>query len=291
MTVSPSHHSTLSGIVRHCLFFTDVDRCLLDHHTSLYETARPALEALRSEHVPVILVSGKTRAEIEPLRHHLNHSDPFIVENGAAVFVPIDTFDFPLERSRIRSAYQVIELGTPYAMLRDVLRQIEEAINTPLKGFGDLSPTDIMGATGLSHEDALRAKHREYDEPFLLEGPPRLVDAVRSQIEARGLRCTKSGRFFHLTGANDSTRAVEILLRSYRRMWEMDDAPEHLETVGIGDSLDDLPLLRTVNRAVLMQKPDGTYDPESNLPGLIRAPGIGAAGWNQAVLDLLKHAA
>jgi len=185
----------------------------------------------------------------------------------------------------------VIELGTPYAMLRDVLRQIEEAINTPLRGFGDLSPEDIMRSTGLSHDDALRAKHREYDEPFLLEGPPRLIDAVKSQIEARGLRCTKSGRFFHLTGGNDSTRAVEILLRSYRRKWEMDGAPEHLETVGIGDSLEDLPLLRTVDRAVLIQKPDGSYDAESNLPGLIRAAGIGAAGWNQAVLDFLKCAA
>ena len=106
------------------MLFTDLDRCLVDHSPSSFENARPALQALQSEQIPVILVSGKTRAELEPLREGLNHSDPFIVENGAAVFVASDTFDFPLERSRTKSSYYVIELGTPYAMLRDVLRQV-----------------------------------------------------------------------------------------------------------------------------------------------------------------------
>ena len=66
---------------------------------------------------------------------------------------------------------------------------------------------------------------------------------------------------------------------------------EDFETVGIGDSLNDLPLLLTVDHPVLVQKPDGSYDPDIDLPGLIRAPGIGPVGWNHAVLELLKQAA
>jgi mannosyl-3-phosphoglycerate phosphatase len=131
------------------IFFTDLDGCLLDSATYSFEEARPALDALRSVNIPV-----KTRAEIEPLRQRLDHHDPFIVENGAAIFVPLDTFDFPLERSRRRSSYHIIELGTPYALLRDVLKQIEDAVDTPLRGFGDLSLDDVMAATGLSREDA-----------------------------------------------------------------------------------------------------------------------------------------
>lgn len=273
------------------LFFTDLDGCLLDRDTYSFEEARPALDALRSINIPVILVSGKTRAEIEPLRQRLDHHDPFIVENGAAVFVPSGTFDFPLERSRKRSFYDVIELGTPYAMLRDVLKQIEEAVDTPLQGFGDLSLDEIMHATGLSRDNALRAKLREYDEPFLLEGPQPLVEEVCRQIVVRGLHWTKGGRFFHLTGANDKGRATDTLLRCYRRQWRIEGMPEDCETVGIGDSLNDLPLLLTVDHPVLVQKSDGSYDPDINLPGLIRAPGIGPVGWNQAVLELLKQAA
>ncbi len=269
--------------------FTDLDGSLLDSETYSFELARPALEALRSEQIPIILVSGKTRAEVEPLRHCLDHHDPFIVENGAAIYIPFDLFDFPVERSRRRASYQVIELGTPYALLRDVLKQIEDAVGTPLQGFGDLSLEDIMAATGLQREDAGRAKLREFDEPFLLSGPPELIEEVCRQIIARGLYWTRGGRFFHLTGRNDKGRAAEMLLRCYQR--QAAHLPETIETVGIGDSLNDLPLLMNVDHPVLVQKPDGSYDPDIDLPHLIRAPGVGPVGWNHAVLEFLNYTA
>ena len=59
-------------------------------------------------------------------------------------------------------------------------------------------------------------------------------------------------------------------------------------TIGIGDSLNDLPMLQVVDRPVLVQKPGGAYDPDIEIPGLIRPPGIGPVGWNNAVLDLLS---
>jgi len=271
------------------LLFTDLDGSLLDSESYSFELARPALDALRAQQIPVILVSGKTRAEVEPLRHHLDHHDPFIVENGAAIYIPLDLFDFPVERSRRRASYQVIELGIPYALLRDVLKQIEDAVETQLQGFGDLSLEDVMAATGLPREDAARAKLREFDEPFLLNGPPPLIEEVCRQIIARGLHWTRGGRFFHLTGKNDKGRAAEMLLRCYKRQ-----ALEHsvqIETIGIGDSLNDLSLLMNVDHPVLVQKPDGSYDPDIDLPHLIRAPGVGPIGWNHAVLEFLNRIA
>lgn len=99
----------------------------------------------------------------------------------------------------------------------------------------------------------------------------------------------QGGRFFHLTGNNDKGRATEVLLRCYRRQEQGQDRPEEIETIGIGDSLNDLPLLLTVDHPVLVQRPDGSYDPDINLPNLIRAPGIGPAGWNQIVLELIRQ--
>ena len=271
------------------LLFTDLDGSLLDSDSYSFERACSALEALRAQQIPIILVSGKTRAEVEPLRHRLDHHDPFIVENGAAIYIPHDLFDFPVERSRRRASYQVIEFGMPYALLRDVLKQIEEAVGTQLQGFGDLSLEDLMAATGLPREDAERAKLREFDEPFLLSGPPQLIEDVCRHIIARGLHWTRGGRFFHLTGHNDKGRAAEMLLRCYKR--QAMDRAEQIETIGIGDSLNDLPLLMTVDHPVLVQKPDGSYDPDIDLPRLIRAPGVGPVGWNHAVLEFLNHAA
>jgi len=209
------------------------------------------------------------------------------VENGAAVFVPRGLFDFPLERARARTSYDVIELGLPYGMLRDVLKQIEKTVATPLRGFGDLSIDEIVQVTGLSRQDAFLAKQREYDEPYILEGPPALIEEVCRQIVVRGLRWTKGGRLFHLTGDNNKGQAATLLLRCYQRQQRLHGQGERIETVGIGDSINDAPLLAVVDHPILVQKPDGTYDPDIHIPGMTRAPGIGPIGWNHAVQELL----
>ena len=271
----------------HLVVFTDLDGCLLDSITYTYEPAAPALEALRAQGIPLVLVSSKTRAEIEPLRKQLDHHDPFIVENGAAVFVPRGLFDFPLERARARTSYDVIELGLPYGMLRDVLKQIEKTVATPLRGFGDLSIDEIVQVTGLSRQDAFLAKQREYDEPYILEGPPALIEEVCRQIVVRGLRWTKGGRLFHLTGDNNKGQAATLLLRCYQRQHRIKGQGYRIDTVGIRDSINDAPLLAVVDHPILVQKPDGSYDPDIHIPGMTRAPGIGPIGWNHAVQELL----
>jgi mannosyl-3-phosphoglycerate phosphatase len=174
-------------------------------------------------------------------------------------------------------------------MLREVLKQIEDAVETPLQGFGDLSVEDIMQATGLPYADAVLAKQREYDEPYLLQGPQTLIEEVCRQIVTRGLRWTKGGRLFHLMGDNDKGEAASVLLRCYHRQQHMHGLTERIETVGIGDSINDAPLLAMVDYPILVQKPDGSYDPDIHVAGMIRAPGIGPVGWNEAVLELLAQ--
>ena len=203
--------------------------------------------------------------------------------------MPQGLFTFPLERVRTKSSYEVIELGMPYHMLRDVLKQIEDAVETPLHGFGDLSVDEIMQITGLPHADATLAKMREYDEPFLLQGPRTLVEEVCRQIVTRGLRWTKGGEFFHLTGDNDKGEAVEVLMRCYQRQQRLRFHARPVESVGIGNSLDDVPLLAVVDHPILVQRSDGSFDTDVLLPRLVRTRGVGASGWNDAMLRLLRH--
>jgi mannosyl-3-phosphoglycerate phosphatase len=270
------------------VIFADLDGTLLDTDAATWEAAAPALSALRAHNIPLVLVTSKTRAEVEPLRARLGHQAPFITENGAAVFVPRGVFTFPLERARTKSSYDVIELGMPYHMLRDVLKQIEDAVETPLDGFGDLSTADIMEITGLPSAEADLAKLREYDEPFLLEGPQTLVEEVCRQIQSRGLRWTKAGRLFHLTGDNDKSEAIELLMRCYQREQRLRFRSRPVESVGIGNDINDVPLLAVVDRPILVQKPDGSFDSNVLLPRLVRTRGSGPSGWNDALLRLLS---
>jgi len=74
------------------VIFTDLDGTLLDRKTYSWEEAVQALDSCRRSSVPVILASSKTGAEMEVIRRRLSLSDPYISENGGAVFFPVESF-------------------------------------------------------------------------------------------------------------------------------------------------------------------------------------------------------
>ncbi|MGD2245824.1 MAG: mannosyl-3-phosphoglycerate phosphatase [Candidatus Aminicenantes bacterium] len=263
------------------LIFTDLDGTLLDHDTYSFEPALPALKALKEKNIPLIICTSKTRAEIEKWRLELDNDHPFISENGGAVFIPKGYFPHTFCFEREKNNYLVIEIGTPYARLREILSRIRNSLRLELKGFGDLSPEEVARLCGFSPEEAALAKQREYDEPFLLdEKSP--IKKVQEMASRSNLQVTRGGRFFHLMGENNKGEALRLLADIYRKN------TEQIESIALGDSLNDLPMLRAADHPVLVQKPEGSYDPEVKLPNLNLAPGIGPAGWNESVLELLN---
>lgn len=266
------------------VIFSDLDGTLLDAATYSFDGAAEALAALRHAGIPLVIVSSKTRAEIEPIQRRLGLAGPFVVENGGAVFFPPDSLAVAPPQAVSRDGYRVVELGLPYKELRRALDELARTSGAALRGFGDMSLEEIAERTGLRAEEAALARQRDYDEPVIVDGPPDRREAFLRQVEARGLRCTRGGRFHHLTGRHDKGQACRLLAEAYRRR----AGGAGLVTIGLGDSLNDRPMLEAVEIPVLVQRPDGSYDPDVRLPGLRLAPGIGPAGWNQAVLALLR---
>jgi mannosyl-3-phosphoglycerate phosphatase len=263
------------------IVFTDLDGTLLDHAYS-YEAAGPALTALEQNNIPLVLVSSKTRAEIEPLRARMGHHDPFIVENGGALLMPQGWPDRRADTSSVARCHVTV-FGTPYPVIRAALVDMSRSLGVMLKGFGDMTVEDIVQFSGLSADEARLAKTREYDEPFTVSGGAVTLADLRNEAARHGLTCTKGGRFYHLLGPTDKGKACRHLIESYRRRAQ----PERAGTVGLGDSLNDLPMLAEVDIPILVQRADGSYDPDVDLPALKRAGGIGPVGWNTALLELL----
>jgi mannosyl-3-phosphoglycerate phosphatase len=263
------------------IIFTDLDGTLLDHDSYSWEQARPALDRVKASGTPWVICTSKSRAEVEPLRDALGHRHPFVVENGGAILIPRDYFSVPLPAHTTIGRYQGIELGESYPALRRALAVIAGTAGVPIRGYGDLTVQEIATLTGLSPDEAARAKRRDYDEPFVMEGTPADERRVLEMITAQGLCWTRGGRFHHLTGRSDKGRAVCILADLYRRQYGS------ILTIGIGDGYNDLPMLGAVDRPILVKRPDGGYDPDVALDGLVRADGIGPAGWNAAIFPLV----
>lgn len=264
------------------IIFTDLDGTLLDKKSYSFAPARHALIFLKKEDIPLIFCTSKTRAEIELYRRKIGNSDPFISENGGAIFIPNGYFEFPFFFHREMEGYQVIEFGTPYPVLVETLKLIGGKRGISLRLFSDMTAEEVATLCQLPLEEALLAKKRWYDEPFLVHGDRRDVEEVKKQIKASGFNYTRGGRFHHIIGDNDKGNAVKALTELYEKKYGK------VCTVGLGDSLNDLPMLNAVDIPILVQKEDGSYDPEVKPANLVKARGIGPHGWNEAIKKIIK---
>lgn len=258
---------------------TDLDATLLDRDTYSWEPAQPALERLRAENIPCVFVSSKTRAEVEYRRRQIGNTHPFIVENGGALVIPRDYFPEPVPGSVVRSGAITVEWGTAYAVLVDALRNAAARSLCKVRGFSEMTVAEVARACALPEDQARLAMIREYDEPFTVQDPARAA-ALRAAIEAQEFHWTSGGRFEHITGDNDKGRAVRALLELYGRTYG------DVVSVGLGDGLNDVPLLTSVTIPVVMPSPQSA-EIMRLVPHALAAAGPGPEGWNRAVLSLL----
>lgn len=263
------------------VLFTDLDGTLLDHDTYSFEPAREALAKLESENIPVVFTTSKTRAEIEKCRRLTGNAHPFISENGGAVFVPEGYFGGDFSYDRKEDGYLVIELGAPHGELAAALGEIRLETGMDIRGVSEMEMEEIMRLTGLDEEDAALVRQREYGEPFLVHGDGASEEKIVREIQKRGYRHTEGGRFHHILGRSDKGKAVSILKGLYVKEWGL------IKTAGIGDSLNDLPMLKAVDIPILVRKPGGGYDERVKIADLAVADAPGPYGWNSAVLKLI----
>ncbi len=265
------------------VIFTDLDGTLLDDATYSFEKALPALELVRQSAIPLILCSSKTRAEIEYYRKKLVNAYPFVSENGGGIFIPKNYFDFPLLAVSFpieeETDYNVIRLGAGYSDLRNAVKELQRE-GFDITGFGDMSEKELADMTNMNIDEAVMAKERDFDEPFLYRGPDHKLPLLFRSISQKGFTITK-GRFFHILGSSDKGIAVSILTDLYKRKYGK------IKTIALGDSPNDIPMLERVDYPVLVQKRNGEYDPQIDMPKLIKADGIGPEGWNKALIEFL----
>jgi mannosyl-3-phosphoglycerate phosphatase len=264
--------------------FTDLDGTLLDHETYEWQDAEEALDRCRRLQVPVVLVSSKTRAEMEALRIELGLFWPLVSENGGGIFFPEACPMAPPTEANPCEGGHVMPLGLPYERLVRTLRSLREETGWGLRGFSDMGLEEICRRTGLPPEKARLASRREYDEPFVWEDGNRIdVPELVQEAEKRGARVTRGGRFFHLFGSCDKGEAVLRLATWFQKEYPV------LWTAGLGDSLNDVPMLRHVDRPILVRSAQSFGDRIEAVPGLRVTEERGPAGWNRAVLNLLEE--
>ena len=260
--------------------FTDLDGTLLNHDDYRYDAAIPVIQKLQQAGVPIIPNTSKTRAEVIDLRQALGLTDPFVVENGSGIFLETTDQRFDLSCEPLNEQLKQKILGLTYAQALSAVAQLGQSLGTPLKGFGTMTTDEVKAATQLPDEDLKRACDREFSEPFIR--PENIsVEALENWAEQNQYQILVGNRFCHMLGQKAGKgQAIHTLKLAYR-------TTESITTVGLGDSPNDISMLKAVDIPIVIPGKNGPH-PQLNRPAWTIAPSMGAQGWAAAMTEIAQ---
>jgi len=264
------------------IIITDMDGCFIDHNTYSYEDSIEAFNKAIKSNAIIAFCSSKTLAEVEFYNKELNVNSPFIVENGSAIYIPKDFFEFEFEHQKETEEYKIIELNVKHDETIKVLHKIRKELPFEFLIFSEMAPEEISEDCGLSIEAAKRAKMKLYaDVVKIIDETLEKVEQFRKAVEKQGFNYTKGGRYHSLTKGSDKGKASRMLLELYKKKYGS------IVSIGLGDSLNDLPMLKEVDSAFLVARPDGSHIDTENLK-VEKVDAIGPKGWSKVVNRVLE---
>ncbi len=238
----------------------------------------PALLAeLEQAGVPVIFNTAKTAAELGPLRQTLENRHPFIVENGAAVYIPLDYFPvMPRGGQRIGSYLRYV-FGPSRTVLQQVIAKLSPYYGEHFDCFSALGIRGIQNVTGLSEQQAQLAQRRTYSEPLFWHGPENELFLFRQAVENLGFKVLVDGHLVYITRHCDKGKTMEWLIRQYETQ-----CGRSFSSIAIGSACSDAEMLRSADTAWVVA------DSRRRLPKLPPGSALycvnsGVNGWCEAV--------
>ncbi len=252
--------------------FSDLDGTLLDHKTYSYVKAKKSINLIKRKKIPLVFCTSKTRAEVEFYRKKLGIKDPFISENGGAIFIPRNYFDFRYKCKK--GKYNIIEVGVGYQELQKIVDKIKRK-GIKIITFKDLTAKEVAKDAGLKLERARLAKKREYDVVFKVNKKD--IKKIEKIVKKNKLKLLKGGRYYHIN-KSDKGKAVRILTKMLKKKIGK------IKTIGFGDSENDFDMLDNVDVPYLVKRPNNKYKSKR----YNKANGIGPVGFNKVILEVLK---
>tara|TARA_Y100001978_G_C23623765_1_gene399810 strand:- start:172 stop:966 length:795 start_codon:yes stop_codon:yes gene_type:complete len=250
---------------------TDVDGTLMDHSYDL-TPAKETIKWLNDLKIPVILCTSKTAAEVEIIRKDLNLKDPYIVENGAAIY----------GENNNGEKWEII-LGDKYELLNQILKNLSKEVEYPLKPLNNLSDQEIFELTGLSGESLVLMKDRHWSMPFL-NPPDNIEKKLLTICKKYKVNIFRGNRMSHLLSKNSNKgKAIKKLIQFSKNY--------KVKIIGLGDSPNDLPLLENTDYKIIisgLNGPNQSLLNQVNFNDYIISDKPNGFGWQKEVTKLVK---
>jgi mannosyl-3-phosphoglycerate phosphatase family protein len=269
--------------IKEWIIFTDLDGSLLDHDSYSHKAADALLLELEKDDIPVVLTTSKTRAEVLSIRADLNNHHPFIIENGAAIFIPQGYFPKKPKGCVDVDGFWVSSFCQSRSHWLSILEKAKTRFPHSFSHFSAMKEEVIAQITGLSIEQAEQANQREFGEPISWLG----VDKAKQQfilwLESEGGHVLQGGRFLHLSGACNKGQALDWLTTEYKKQRDLSAT----KTIAIGDSDNDIAMLEQADLALIIRSPAHEPPTLTRVNGFFISEEFGPRGWNSGLRNIL----
>ena len=243
--------------------FLDMDGTILNHQNEVSLHTKEIIDALRNDGYFVFIATGRAFDEIEPMVPPGFQVDGVVTSNGMAGYVdseivfkhtlPLDLVKTIIKKAREHKVYyELFPYGSPRVTLKQDQVYVEAEIRDP-------KPESVGMNEWISRKQAIKEEiawknhieGNEFSKFYFFARTKERINSWKKELE-------QFKKEVDFTMSISSEHNVEVMVANVNKATGVQQMLKHFglsvhETLAIGDSDNDLPMLKLVNYAVAMK--------------------------------------
>jgi mannosyl-3-phosphoglycerate phosphatase len=207
--------------------------------------------ALDHAGIPAVWVTARSRGQMDDPRRRLDHSHPFIAEEGCGVYLPEGYFHLRPAKTVRLGRFMCIPIAEPQPAAREALDSLSEDSGVSVVTLRSLSARQVMQNSGLPLQDADLARQRDFDELFFFAGASEQdIERFVAEGRSRNLQLRQHGVLWSLAAGASLNLCIRALSKLYERALR-----SHPAILGIATQEESQELFAACDRAILLGHP------------------------------------
>jgi predicted mannosyl-3-phosphoglycerate phosphatase (HAD superfamily) len=120
--------------------------------------------------IPCVWLSNRSRLQLDEPRRRAGHTEPFLAEDGCAVYLPEDYFHLKPTKTVRLGRFTCIPIAKQQPAAREALESLSEESAVPVVPLRSLSPRELSQNINLPNNEADLVRQRDFDELFFFAG-------------------------------------------------------------------------------------------------------------------------
>ena len=176
------------------------------------------LATLDHHGIPLVLVTNRSRLQIDDARRKLGHTHPYIAEGGCGAYLPEGYFHLRPAKTVRLGRFTCLPIAEQLPKAEEALEELSAETGVETVALRALAPRELEQNTGLPAAQAELMRHRDFDELFFFAGAAD-VDVQRFVAEgaAKRWQLRQRGVLWSLAVGASLKQCVRELSKLYAR--------------------------------------------------------------------------